>query len=137
MVSLGHARHQVVKINATLSVHQTESRLDLLHPQGRPHDQAGQSHATDSGPKEVGLRGELTDRAIAAEQVHGNDMAPEAAVHVMVLPMDVRGDRSPDRHLPSTRAHRHKQPKRQQSPHQLIEACTGLDADQRRVNVDR
>ncbi|OIQ86447.1 hypothetical protein GALL_317100 [mine drainage metagenome] len=62
-------------------------------------------------------------------------MLPEAAVDVVVLAMDVRGDRPADGHVARPRCHGYEETEGKQQPHELIEARTSLDVHLRPFDV--
>src|SRR4051794_2170215 len=56
-------------------------------------------------------------------------MGADGAVDVMVLAVDVAGDRSPDRHEARARCDRHEEPSRHDDPQQLVDADAGANGD--------
>src|SRR3954447_5549579 len=56
-------------------------------------------------------------------------MSADGAVDVMVLAVNVAGDRSPDRHEARARCDRHEEPSRHDDPQQLVDADAGADRD--------
>ncbi len=83
------------------------------------------------------VRGEVADLSVGGQQVHRAHMVAEAARAVVVLAVDVGGDRAADGDLPGARQHRHPQPERQRRLHQLVEVDAGVDVGQLGVGVDR
>ncbi len=69
--------------------------------------------------------------AVGGQQVHRADVVAEAAGAVVVLAVDVAGDRAADGDLPGAGQHRHPQPERQRGAHQLVEVHAGVDVDER------
>src|SRR5690606_9348294 len=75
--------------------------LDLEHLQPGSQDEAGQPHAPTGGLIEigVGLRGRLDDLPAGGEDRHRQDVAAEGAIVVVVLAVDVAGDRPSHRDI--------------------------------------
>ena len=106
----------------------------------RRDDHAGQPHAADGGPEQLGLgavRGQRADGAVRGDQVHRQHVVAEAALGVVVLAVDVRADRAADRDLPGARQHRHPPAERQGGPHERVQADAAVDDRDARVGVDR
>ena len=81
--------------------------------------------------------GQVADLAVGGQQVHRADVVAEAARAVVVLAVDVAGDRAADGDLAGAGQHRHPQPERQRGPHQLVEVHAGVDVDEPGVGVHR
>ena len=106
----------------------------------RRHDHAGQAHAADGGPEQLGLgavRRQRADLAVGRRQVHRPDVVAEAALGVVVLAVDVGADRAADRDLAGARQHRHPPAERQGGAHQGVQADPAVDDRDARVGVDR
>ena len=99
----------------------------------RPLPPTVAQNSSDSSPS--GVRWRIC--AVGSQQLHRPDVVAEAARAVVVLAVDVAGDRAADGDLPGARQHRHPQPERQRRLHQLIEADAGVDVGQAGVGVDR
>ena len=83
-------------------------------------------NSSDSSPS--GVRWRICPSA--SQQLHRADVVAEAARAVVVLAVDVAGDRAADGDLPGAGQHRHPQPERQRRLHQLIEAHAGVHVGQ-------
>ena len=138
--AVGEQREQLVEVAGAVGVDDEVRRLRAVQPDRRRDDHAGQPHAADGGPEQLGLgavRGQRADRAVGGDQVHRQHVVAEAAVAVVVLAVDVGGDRAADRHLPGARQHRHPPAERQRGPHERVQADAGVDDRDARVGVDR
>ena len=103
-------------------------------------DHAGQAHAADGGPEQLGLgavRRQRADLAVRRRQVDRQDVVAEAALGVVVLAVHVGADRAADRDLAGARQHRHPPAERQGGAHQGVEADPAVDDRDAGVGVDR
>ena len=105
-----------------------------------PHDEPGQAHAARRRPEQrgIGLSGHRAQLAVGQQDVERPHVPGEAARHVVVLAVDVGGDRAADGHLPGAGRNRHEPAGRQPRDHELLQADAGLAGHQagRRVQVD-
>lgn len=129
----------LVEAGGDVAVGDEVRRRSGRHLDGGPHDDAGETVAPDGGPEQFGVlagRSEMTDLAVGGQQVHAAHVVTEAASAVMVLAVDIAGDRPADGDLPGSRQHRDPQPERQGGFHQLVEVDPGVDVDQLGVGVN-
>ena len=137
--AVGEAFDGLVEVRGAFGVGDEVGGLGLRHPDRRPEDHAGEADAADRGPEQLGLhavRLEAADLAGAREQVHRHDVLAEAARRVVVLAVDVVGDRPADGHLAGARQHRHPQPEGQRDAHEAVEGDAGVEVDQPGLGVD-
>ena len=87
---------------------------DRHQPDRGPGDQPGHAHSANRGAKKVGIRvrAALERASVGAQQAKRLDMAPERAAPVMVLAVNVVGDRAAQRHPLRARKHRRQEPVR-------------------------
>ncbi len=130
----------LVEVLGDVAVGDEIRRLRGRHLDGGPQDDPGQAVAPDGGPEQLGVLAvgsEVRICAVGHEQVHRADVIAEAARAVMVLAVDVAGNRAADGDLAGARQHRNPQPERQRRLHQLVQADAGVDIDQPGVGADR
>ena len=116
-------------------IDQAPTRLDREHPERRVDDDAGEAHPADRRPPQlrIGVVGDRrARRPSASSSVIARDMAPEGAVGVVVLAVDVAGDRAADGDEPGPRRDRDEPAARHEMPQQLVEADTATDGDRAR-----
>ena len=110
------------------------------HRDDGPQHDAGQPVAADGGPEQLGLlavRSQVADLPVGRQQIHRHHVVAEAARAVVVLAVDVAGDRAADGDLPGAGEHRNPQSERQRRLHQLVEADARVHFGQAGVGVDR
>ena len=129
------SRSRVRSVSTTKYADSVRLQLDR-----RRDDHAGQPHAADGGPEQLGLGPSgvsVRTVAVRGDQVHRQHVVAEAALGVVVLAVDVRADRAADRDLPGARQHRHPPAERQGGPHERVQADAAVDDRDARVGVDR
>ena len=87
----------------------------------------------NSSGSDVGCDRDDAFRRVQHERL---DVVGDAAVDVVVLPVDVGGERAADGDEPRARGDRHEEAERQHEPHEGVEADAGGDADGAARNVD-
>ena len=106
VVTVQHLVHDVVEVDGPLGVDQHVAGLHRDHLQGGVGHDPGEAHAAGRGPEEIGVRvgGDGVGPG-RGDQGHRHDVRAEAAVDVVVLAVDVGGDRPADRHQAGARGH--------------------------------
>ena len=121
------------------------SRLDR-HQAGLDRDQAergveddpGQSHAADRRPEQLGIvvGPDLDDGRVGEHHPQSDDVVAERPVAMVVLAVDVAGDRPADRDEPRSGRDRHEPSPRHDDRQQVVDADAGRHGDRSRGVVD-
>ena len=137
VVTVLHRRHEVVQARESLAVDPYPGRLYRDQPQGGADHDAGQAHSAGGGPEQlrVGVLGHGEGPG-GRDQGQLHHVVGETAVAVMVLPVDVRRDRTTDRHITGPRRDRDEPPRRNDVPHQVVQADATTDVDRSRRIVE-
>ena len=104
-------------------------------------DDSGEPVAADGRPEQrrsrtpSGVRWRISPSAVSRSI--DRTWLPKLPAAVVVLAVDVAGDRAADGDLPGAGQHRHPQAERQCGPHQRVEVHAGVDVDEVAVAVDR
>ena len=120
---------RLVEVRGADTVGDEVGGLGARHRDAGANDDAGQDRCRRRWPRTARLGtigGEGAHFAVGHQQVHRQHVVAEAARAVVVLAVDVGADGTADGDLPGTGQHRHPQPERQRSLHQLVEADTGV-----------
>ena len=131
--AVGEPLDGLVEVRGALGVGDEVGGLGLRHPDRRPQDDPGQADAADGRPEQLRLRAlglDPADLAGAGEQVHRDHVVAEAAGGVVVLAVDVVGDRAADGDLARAGQDRDPQPERQRDAHQPVEGHARVEVDQ-------
>ena len=131
LVLLVHERHQLVEVGAALRVGPDAAGLDRQQLQGRLGDDAREAEAARGRPELVGSVVGCQAEVLAGRgaQLHGQDVVAEAAVAVVVLAVDVAGDRSADGDVARAGRDRHEPSEGHDQSHQRVEVEAGVDGD--------
>ena len=138
VVALVHPREQVVEVAGALEVDQHLAAGDGQQPQRRVEHDAGQPHPAGGRLERVRLvrardRQQLARRRQQREREH---VGAEAAVAVVVLAVDVAGDRAPDRHVAGPRRDRGEEAERQRRLREPRDRQAGADPEDAARQVD-
>ncbi len=100
VVALAHCREQGIEIGKALSVHRHLAGLDRYQAECGFEDHAGEAHPANRRPEQFGIRFGPDDhlRPVGQEQGEGLDMVAEGTLDMVVLTVDIAGDRPTDGH---------------------------------------
>jgi len=114
-----------------VALHLEQGAADPPQPQRGRQDDAGQAHPAGSGQERspVTAGGQPVQAALAVQQLDLLDPAGDAAVAVLVLAVDVRGDGPADGQVPGPRQYRQQEPQRDQLSQQRREGHRRPDPD--------
>jgi hypothetical protein len=118
------ALHHRAEARHALGLQHDPRALDPLEPQGDLHDEAGEPHAAEGGEEQLALPvgTALDEPAVGNAEGDAIDEAPERAVAVMVLAVDVAGHARPDGDELGARGDRREPPARHEDAQDLGEA---------------
>ena len=137
-VPVVHQRHEGVEVGRPRRVDRAAAGLDAQQSDRRLEDDAGQTHPAHGRPEQVRpyVRRELGCRPVGEQQRQPPHVVAERAVDVMVLAVDVAGDRPADGHVSGSGGNRHEVPTRHEDGEQVVEADPGGDRGRRDDVVD-
>ena len=133
-------RDRLVEARGDVAVGDEVGGLRRGHRDRGAQDDSGEPVAADRRPEQLGVvavRGQVADLAVGGQQLHRPHVVAEAARAVVVLAVDVAGDRAADGDLAGARQHGHPQAERQCRPHQLVEVHARVDVDEVAFAIDR
>ncbi len=121
----------LLEVGGPVDVHGEVGALDALELQAHPLHDAGEAHAPQRRPEELGVLGAADGDPLAARehQAQLEDVAGGGAGDVVVLPVDVAGDQPAEGHLGGPRDHRGEQAPRHQEADEGVEAQPRLHLD--------
>jgi hypothetical protein len=99
-IAVRHQGQEVVEVVGTFGVDRHPARLDRHHGERRLEHDPRQPHPADCRPEQLRLPiwSDHHRRGVGEQQCQGAHVRSERAVDVMILAVDVAGDRSADRH---------------------------------------
>ena len=126
-VVLRHARHDLVEVVDPPRVDRHQAGVDRDQPERRIEDHTGQPHPADGRPEQlrVAVRTDLDDGRVGQHQPQPGDLIAERPVEVVVLAVDVAGDRPTDRDEARARGDGHEPTARHDDVEQVVEADPG------------
>ena len=104
----------------------------------RPRDQAREPHAANGGRKPLRILDRAAHEAgsVGTHQLEAQHMPAEGPRHVVVLAVNVVGDRAAHRYIFRPRRHRQKEPARNRKIQNLLQRRARLAAQHARRGVE-
>ena len=118
-----------VEVVGASGIDDASTCLDRNHLDRGLDDRTGEPHTPDGGPEQVwmAIRANLDVGTIGQQHGDALHVIAERALTMVVLPMNVARDRSPDRYESRPRGHRHEVATRHGDAQQIVDADTRSD----------